>query len=60
MSSWHDIFSKLDLRKGYHQVPVAASDVQKSAVITPFRLFELRRTPFGLRNIVPEVHGTGA
>ena len=39
------VFSKLDLRKGYHQVPVAASDVQKTAVITPFGLFEFIRNP---------------
>jgi hypothetical protein len=44
------VFSKIDLRKGYYQVPVAASDVQKTAVITPFGLFEFLRMPFGLRN----------
>ena len=36
------IFSKLDLKKGCYQVPVAAKDVQKTAVITPFGLFEFR------------------
>jgi hypothetical protein len=34
------VFSKLDLQKGYFQVPVVAADVQKTAVITPFGLFE--------------------
>lgn len=32
---------------GYHQVPVQAGGVPKTAVITPFRLFEFLRMPFG-------------
>jgi hypothetical protein len=35
------IFSKLDLQKGYYQVPLGASDVAKMAVIMPFGLFFL-------------------
>ena len=53
LSAWlagMTVFSKLDLRKGYYQVPVAASDVQKTAVITSFGLFEFRRMLFGLQN----------
>ena len=44
------VFSKIDLLKGYHQIPVADEDVPKTAVITPFGLYIFPRCPFGLKN----------
>ena len=44
------VFSKLDLLKGYFQVPVHPDDVEKTAIITPFGTYVFYFSTFGLRN----------
>ena len=48
--SGKSVFTKLDLVKGYYQVNMNPADIPKTAIITPFGLWEFVVMPFGLRN----------
>ena len=43
-------FTRIDLSKGYWQIPIAEKDVPKTAFVTPDGTYEFIRMPFGMVN----------
>lgn len=52
------VFSVVDLRKAFYQIAISEEDIPKTAVTTPFGLFEFTRSSLGQRNAAQSLQRT--
>jgi hypothetical protein len=45
------VFSKIDVRSGYHQLKIRECDISKTAFILRYGLYEYTMMSFGLTNV---------
>ena len=45
------VITKLDLRKGFYQIPLSEEDKEKTTFICPLGKYQFTRMPFGLMNV---------
>jgi len=53
----HPQMSFLDAFQGYHQIPLALGDKEKTAFVTPTENYHYKVMPFGLKNAISTYQG---